>query len=122
MRPDPFHAGDRTELLTFQLQTFTENAEGQVTGTWRDIFQEWADAERRSETTASFEIDYRDGLSPKTHRVIFDGAYWNLTSVLHDRNRRSTRLDCDFSMMIEVTSLDSDGQREFIVGLPVIHP
>lgn len=122
MRPDPFHAGDRTELLTFQLQTFTEDADGRSIGTWRDSFQEWADAERRSETTCSFQIDYREGLSAKTHRVVFDGAYWAITSVLHDRKRHSTRIDCDFSMMIEVTSLDSEQQREYIVGLPVIHP
>lgn len=122
MRPEAFHAGDRNELLTFQLQTFTENDEGQVTGTWRNSFEEWADAERTSETNARFLIDYRDGLSPKTHRIIFDGAYWEIRNVVHDRNRRSTLIESDFSMMVEVTNLDSDAEREFIVGLPVIHP
>jgi head-tail adaptor len=108
--------------VTFQLETFTTNSQGQQSGTWADSFTEWADAERTSETNCRFEIDYHAGLSAKTHRVVFDSAYWQITSVIHDRNRRSTLIECDFSQMIEVTSLDSDAQREFIVGLPLIHP
>ncbi len=108
--------------MQFQLQTFSTNSQGQHSGAWANSFQEWADVERSSETNARFEIDYHEGLSAKTHRIIFDGAYWQITSVVHDRNRRSTLIECDFSQMIEVTSLDSDAEREFIVGLPLIHP
>lgn len=131
MKPETFPAGDRNELLTFQIQLFSENAEGGVVGTWKDSFTEWAAVDRSSETNARFLIDYRQELTrltpeddpaQKKYRVVFDGAYWQIRNVLHDRNRRSTLIESDFSMMVEVTSLDSEQEREFIVGLPVVHP
>lgn len=120
------NAGRLRDLVTFQRRVLTTNALDQEVESWADDFQEWAEAQRVSETVCRFIIRYRthtDGtqISAKTHKIIFDGAVWHITSAVHDGKRTQLTIDCDFSMMLEATHLQST-EREFIEGLPLLQP
>jgi head-tail adaptor len=113
-------AGRLSDLLVFQAKTRTTLNEI-VTITWSGAFQEWGEAERLNEQACRFTIRYRSGITPDSHRILFFGAYWTITSVVQDRRHTALLIDCDFSDLIEVTHMQSE-VREYIDGLPVLRP
>lgn len=113
-------AGRLSDLLVFEARTVTVVNEQNVIS-WTTGFTIKGEAQRSSETLARFIIRYRPGIGPDTHRIIWDGAIFNITSAVHNRKRTMLTIDCDFSMMVEVTHLQST-EREYIDGLPVVRP
>jgi hypothetical protein len=81
----------------------------------------WMEATRVSETAARFVLRYRPDIRPDTHRLVYWNARWNVTDVVHDQRRDMTTIDSDFSEKLEVTHLASP-TKEWIDGLPVVHP
>ncbi len=118
-------AGRLSDLLTFEKKIRTTNALEQHVITWSTsaatgTFTAWSEAARQSETSARFVIRYKEGITPDSHRILWDNARWLIVSVVHDRRRTMTIIESDFSSMIEVTHFQSD-VREYIDGLPVIN-
>jgi head-tail adaptor len=118
-------AGRLSDLLIFEKKIRTPNALNQQIITWsssaaQGTFTEWAEVTRQSETAARFVIRYKEGITPDSHRITWDGVVWLIVSVVHDRRRTMTIIESDFSSMVEVTHLQSD-TRDFIDGLPVIN-
>lgn len=119
------NAGKLRDLVQFQRRVLTLVNEQQIES-WVNDFQEWTEATRISETACRFRMRYRtksDGteINGASHRIIWDGAYWNIASAPHDAKRSEILIECDFSMMLEVTHMQST-EREFIEGLAVIQP
>lgn len=114
-------AGRLSDLVQFQKRVITELANGGKSMTWADDFKEFVEANRTSETNCLFTMRYRSDITPASHRLIFDGTIWEITSATHDLRRSMLTIDSDFSMLVEVTTLQST-EREFIEGLPLIRP
>lgn len=114
-------AGNLSDLVTFEARSLTQNAAGQMVATWGTGFSAWCEVTRHSEINARFATHYRPGVTPVSHRMIWDGAIWNIHSVVHDRKRSMLTIESDFSEMLEVTHLQSTN-REFIDGLQVLRP
>ena len=115
-------AGRLSDLVTFEARILTLNAAGQYEESWQAEARKIpADPEQFSETTCRFTIRYRRDVSPKSHRIIWNGKIWTITNAVHDRKRIDLIIDCDFSDHVEVTHLQST-QREYISTLPVIRP
>src|SRR5262245_43400582 len=112
------NVGRRSDLITFELRTLTVN-EQQHVESWSFAFKQWAEAIRQSETVARFTIPYKADIRPNTHRIVWESSVWNITNEVHDQKRTVTIIDCDFSMMIEATHLDST-EREFVTDLPLV--
>lgn len=88
---------------------------------YTEDFTAWADARRLTETSARFFIRYRAGIGPDTHRIVWDGAIWTITSAPHDKKKMMITIDSDLSQLVEVTHMLST-EREFIEGMPVVRP
>lgn len=114
-------AGNRPDLVVFEARVRTTNAHGQVVETWTTGFTDYADAERRSETNATFTILYRAGIYPGSHRITYDSCWWTIVSATHDKKRSVLVIDCDFSDKVEVTHLSSP-DMEFIDALNLLEP
>lgn len=114
-------SGHLSDKIVFEAKVFTTNAAGQDVVSWVAGFEAWSEVERNSETNGRFIIRYRSDVTPASHRIIWDGAIWDITSAVHDRKRTQLTIDCDFSMMQEATHLHSH-EREFIEGLPLLRP
>lgn len=113
-------AGTLSDSILFQSRLISgEGAQRMIT--WPDAFTVWAEPQRNSETTCRFIIRYRSGIAPDTHRIIWDGCIWNITSAIHDLRRTTLTIDCDFSEAVNTTDLDSEHQ-EFISTFPVLRP
>ena len=119
------NAGRRTDLLTFEARILTTLANGGIQTTWSPLasnggFTEWAEALRQSETVAQFTIPYRSGITPASHRILWEGAVWNIASTVHDPKNIDLRISSDFARMIDVTTLQST-EHEFIDDeLPIV--
>ncbi len=120
------NAGRRQDLIQFEKKILTANAGGQFVTTWstteaQGSFEEWAEAIRHSETSARFTIPFRDGITPASHRILWDGAIWTITNAVHDAKRVDLAIDSDFSALIPATTLASTN-KEYVDGLPVLRP
>jgi len=118
------NAGRRTDLITFQGRVLTNLPNGGIQTTWSPLavdggFTEWAEPLRQSETVVQFTIPYRSGITPASHRIIWEDAIWNIASAIRDPKNIDLRISCDFSMMVEVTTIQST-EREFIDGIPIV--
>jgi len=118
------NAGRRTDLIVFEARVLTALANGGIQTTWSPLainggFTEWCEALRQSETVVQFTIDYRSGITPASHRILWEGAVWNIASAVHDPKNTDLRISADFSMMIDVTHLQST-EHEFIATLPIV--
>lgn len=83
-------SGDYRHKLVFQRKTETRDSFGSVVETWATDFEDWGafyqvgsrefpmSQKRQAETTARFEIRYRDGINPDFHRISFNGKVWNI--------------------------------------------
>lgn len=80
-----------------------------------------AEAVRLSERVARFAIYHRDTIGPETHRILFWGSRWTITSAVRGdgRDYNALFIESDFSDKIEVTHLQSE-TREHLDGLPLI--
>lgn len=112
-------AGTLSDRITFQARSVTGEGETRAI-TYVDAFTVAAEPQRTSETNCRFIIRYRSGIGPETHRIIWDGVRWNITSAVHDLRKTMLTVDCDFSEAIEATTLDST-EREYVDGLPLVH-
>lgn len=122
-------AGRLSDRVIFQKPVVT-NPGGYRTVTWEDDFVVPAEVQIQAETLARFVIRYRTTgdengnevqISAKTHRIVWEGKIFHITSAPHDRKRTQLTIDADFSMMVDSTDLQSE-HEEFITGLPVIRP
>ncbi len=118
------NAGRRTDLLTFEARVLTTLPNTQIQTTWSSLtanggFTEWGEPLRQSETAAQFTIPYRSGITAASHRIIWEGAVWQISSAVHDPKNIDLRISCDFSMMLETTHMQST-EKEFIDGLPTV--
>src|SRR5262245_6186504 len=98
--------GQLSDFITFEKRVITTNP---FSETWELDFDGPipADPQRAAETVARFTIRYRtqtngEEINAKSHRILWDGAIWHITSATHDRKRTMLFLDCDFSMLLEV--------------------
>jgi hypothetical protein len=117
-------AGRLDQFVTFQEKHVILHGHGedeQKEFIWVDKFREWATADRLTEEQCRFTIHYRGGIRPDTHRIIWSGAYWTITSSLMQNRNTDLVLECDFSDLVEVTTLQSD-VREYIEGVPLLRP
>jgi len=115
-------AGELQDLIVFERRVISPGG----LETWTLDFEDKSRADRLSETAARFIIRYRktgDGseINAESHRILWDGVIWHIASAVHDRRRTMLTIDCDFSMMLEATHLQST-HREYIEGLPVLAP
>lgn len=110
-------AGRLSDKIVFELQTFIESAAGQQVGTWAYSFTTWAEATINSETSAQFVIRWRDGITPLTHRILFNGSYWTIIDPVPDHRRTILTINCSLEAKIEATHMLSV-EREFIDGIP----
>lgn len=112
------NAGRLSDRIRFDIR-IVEVVNGQNVPRWVESFHEYAEATRTSETTARFSIRYnRRGITPATHRILWDGITWAITSAIHDRKRMELVIETD-AAGIEVTTLEST-EREFIEELPLV--
>lgn len=88
---------------------------------WTDDFHDCARGNRETETTARFELHYRTDIRPDSHRILWDGAKWAITSAIPERRTGNLIISCDFSEAIQTTDLDAEHQ-EYIEQFPVIRP
>lgn len=110
------------DLIVFQLETFTlDGSTGVQHSSWANSFSEYSQAVRRSEQFAEFTIHYRSDITPARHRILWEGAIWAITNADHDPRRSELLIQATFQEMLEVTHLQST-QREFIQGMPIVHP
>ena len=120
------NSGRLAERVVLELKTVTLDARGGKVESWGpDPVTPGglvsAETTRISETAARFVLRYRTDIRPDTHRIVFWNARWNVTDVVPDLRRDLITVDSDFSEKIEVTHLESD-VKEWIDGLPVVHP
>jgi hypothetical protein len=110
-----------SERLVFERQT------GPIT--WVQDFVEFGEVRRESEMVARFVIRYRTTdsagnaiqISAKTHRILWDGAIWRITSAPHDHKRMNLIIDADASTLVDATDMDSE-TTEFVDDVPDIRP
>jgi head-tail adaptor len=120
------NAGRLAELVLLEKKTITLDERGGKVESWAPDpatpgGMVSAETTRVSETAARFVLRYRTDIRPGAHRIVFWNARWNVTDVVPDPRRDVITIDSDFSEKIEVTHLQSD-TKEWIDGLPVVHP
>lgn len=94
------NAGSLDRRITVQAATFVASAtSGEKVATWADAFGAWAgvtpvradegftEDQRRAEAVKQFRIRYRSGLSPKTHRVVFEARTYDIHSITEVERR-----------------------------------
>lgn len=87
-------AGALDRRITVQAATdVISPTSGEKVPSWADSFETWAavshvradegftEDQRRAESVKQFRIRYRAGLSPKTHRVVFDFRPYDIHSI-----------------------------------------
>jgi head-tail adaptor len=114
-------AGRLSERFVFQKRTVMTDSDGVHHITWAEEFTVWGEFQRDSELTARFIVRYRSDIRPDTHRIVFEGARWTITAVIHDRKRTMLTITSDGSDLIESTDLE-DTTRQFIDGVPERRP
>lgn len=113
-------SGKLSDLLVFEKKTVTGTGESYTT-TWLEDFREWSEAQRLSETSARFIIRYRSGITPASHRILWDDARWTIVNVIHDRRSTMLSIDADISNLVESTDLNSE-TTEYLDAVPVLRP
>jgi head-tail adaptor len=89
--------------------------------TWAPLITVDCDAQRLDEQSARFIVRYRAGVTPASHRLIWDGCIWTIVSAPHDKYRTILTIECNFSNLIEATHLTST-ETEYIDAVPVLRP
>lgn len=91
-------AGDYRHLLVFERKTETK-VYGTTTESWAPEFEDFGafyplgsrefpvSQKRQAESSAKFEIRYREGIDPDFHRIVFQGKTWNIYPPLDDGRR-----------------------------------
>lgn len=114
------NAGRLSDRVVFQAHGTTGSGESFAV-TWTDDFTVWSEVRRDSELIAQFIIRYRSGVTPASHRLIWEGTVWRITSVVHDRRRTMLTINADAEPLVESTDLDSV-TTEYIDAVPVLRP
>ena len=98
--------GAMNRRITVQLRTMTKDGAGARTESWADAFKVWAqpvkqsareaivsDADRTSDTR-QFRIRYQSALTAGTHRIVYQGRYYDITAVDEEGIRDRMLLTC----------------------------
>lgn len=114
-------AGSLRDRVVFEERLVTgTDSTGHVI-TWPTSYTVDADAVRLDEQSARFAVRYRSGVTPASHRIIWDGCLWTIVSATHDKKRTQLTIDCNFSNLIEATHLTST-ETEYVDAVPVLRP
>jgi len=68
-----------------------------------------------------FIMRYRDGITPTSHRIIWDDVIWIIESAIHDLKRHTITIDCNVDQLQEVTHMTST-ETEYVDGVPIRRP
>lgn len=109
-------SGRLRDRVVFEARTVTGNAV-----TWAYAFTVDAHAERFDEQGCNFTVRYRSGVTPSSHRILWDDCIWTIVSAVHDQKRRQFTIVCNFSNLVEATHLQST-ETEYVDAVPVLRP
>lgn len=109
------------DYVQFEERIVSGNDQAGQMVSWASAFSTWAEPRRLSELNCDFIIRYREGITPASHRIIWDDALWTIVTVVHDLKRTQLTITCDFSNLVEVTHFTST-ETEYIDGIPVLRP
>ena len=113
-------AGKLSDTVLFQTPVVTGSHDTYTT-TWTDAFTLPAEVRRDTEMIARFTIRYRDGITPASHRMIWDGILWRITSAVHDRKRTLWTIDADGTPLVDSTEL-TDETTHYVDAVPIMRP
>lgn len=113
-------AGEMRERIQFQKPVVTGSGDTR-TVTWTDDFVVHARVIRSSELVCEFTIRYKTGITPESHRIIWEGRTWNITSPPHDIKKRQLVIIADEVPLVDSTDIDSD-TTEYVNAVPILRP
>lgn len=98
-------AGKYDRRVTVQALSITEDAFGGAVNGWANLTTVWAEylpgtggerrvaaAQEQGQMPATFNIRYSSAtaaIKPQTHRISFDGSYWDIESIAETERRKS---------------------------------
>jgi len=98
--------GKMDRRLTVQVRTMTKDGAGGRTESWADAFKCWgqvvtmtsaeaitAEADRET-VTRQFRIRYKSGITPGTHRILYQLKFYNIEGIEEEGRRDSMLLTC----------------------------
>lgn len=113
-------AGRLREVVQFQRPVVTGSGATR-TVTWTDDFTTRAEVRRETELIARFTIRYRSGITPASHRIVWEAKLWYITTAVHDLKKRFITIDADATPLVESTDL-TDTTTEYIDAVPIVRP
>lgn len=113
-------AGRLREVVQFQVHTVTGTG-ALRTVTWPDAFTARCEVRRDSELACRFITRYRSGITPASHRIVWEGYTWRITNIVHNLKKRLLTIDADATPLVVSTDLDSD-TSEYVDAVPIERP
>lgn len=113
-------AGRLRNFVQFQRPVVTGSGATRLV-TWTDDFTARCEVRRDSELVCQFTIRYRSGITPDSHRIVWDAWTWRITNATHDIKKRQLVIVADATPLVESTDIDSD-TTEYVDAVPIVRP